>query len=61
MVEGFYTHDSGAAQVFAGEGGAALFVWTANLLPNAAAEMTDAMMERGVETVKRTLENESPA
>ena len=56
IVDGPYTHHNGAAQVFAEDDGAARFVWTADLLPNEAAEVTDAMMERGVETVKRTLE-----
>ncbi len=59
VVDGPYTHHNGAAQVLAGEGGGTLFVWTADLLPNEAAELTDAMMERGVETVKRTLEDGS--
>jgi hypothetical protein len=56
VVDGPYTHHNGAAQVFAGDDGGSLFVWTADLLPNEAAEPTDAMMERGVETVKQTLE-----
>jgi hypothetical protein len=56
VVEGPYTHHNGAAQVFPGDDGGTLFVWTADLLPNDAAGPTDAMMERGVETVKQTLE-----
>lgn len=39
-----------------GEDGETRFVWTADLLPNEAAPPTAEMMERGVETVKRTLE-----
>jgi hypothetical protein len=57
IVDGPYTHHNGAAQVIAEDDGGARFVWTADLLPNEAAETTDAMMERGVETVKRTLED----
>ena len=59
VVDGPYTHHNGAAQVLADGEGGTLFVWTADLLPNEAAEGTDAMMERGVETVKRTLEDGS--
>jgi hypothetical protein len=59
VVDGPYTHHNGAAQVLPGEDGGTVFVWTADLLPNEAAEATDAMMERGVETVKRTLEGGS--
>jgi hypothetical protein len=54
VVEGPYTHHNGAAQVLDGDDGRTLFVWTADLLPDDAAELTDAMMERGVETVKQT-------
>ncbi len=57
IVDGPYTHHNGAAQVFADSDGGSLFVWTADLLPNEAAEGTDAMMERGIETVKTTLES----
>jgi hypothetical protein len=32
------------------------FVWTADLLPNEAAQSTDEMMERGIGVVKETLE-----
>jgi hypothetical protein len=56
VVEGPYTHHNGAAQVLDGDDGGTLFVWTADLLPDEAAGPTDAMMERGVETVKQTLE-----
>jgi uncharacterized protein YndB with AHSA1/START domain len=59
VVDGPYTHHNGAAQVFAEDDGWTLFVWTADLLPDEAAEPTDAMMERGVETVKQTLERTS--
>lgn len=56
VVDGPYTHHNGAAQVFAeGENGSR-FVWTADLLPDAAAEPTGAMMQQGVEVVKKTLE-----
>jgi hypothetical protein len=57
VVDGPYTHHNGAAQVLPDEGSGTLFVWTSDLLPNEAAAATDAMMERGIETVKRTLES----
>ena len=55
VVDGPYTHHNGAAQVFA-EGEGSRFVWTADLLPDAAAEPTGAMMQQGVEVAKKTLE-----
>lgn len=56
IVDGPYTHHNGVAQVFAESPGQARFVWTADLLPDAAAEQTAAMMEHGVGIAKRTLE-----
>lgn len=56
VVDGPYSHHNGAAQVFAEGEGRARFVWTADLLPDAAAEQTAAMMGRGIDVVKETLE-----
>ena len=56
VVDGPYTHHNGAAQVHP-DGDGCRFVWIADLLPNEAAAPTDQMMERGIETVKRTLES----
>jgi hypothetical protein len=56
VVDGPYTHHNGAAQVFANEDGSALFVWTADLLPNETAQVTEELMGRGIDTVKQTLE-----
>jgi Polyketide cyclase / dehydrase and lipid transport len=50
-----FTHHNGAAQVLA-ENGATRFVWTADLLPHELAEPVAEFMQRGVETVKATLE-----
>ena len=58
VVDGPYSHHNGAAQVFA-EGEGSRFVWTADLLPDAAAAATGEMMEKGIEVAKRTLENSS--
>jgi hypothetical protein len=46
--------------VFAGDAGTARFVWAADLLPDELAEVTGELMERGIETVKRTLEAGAP-
>jgi carbon monoxide dehydrogenase subunit G len=57
IVDGPYTHHNGVAQVFANEDGTTRFVWTADLLPREMAQITSEMMERGVDTVKATLES----
>ncbi len=56
IVDGPYAHHNGAAQVFANEDGTARFVWIADVLPNEMAEITGELMERGIETVKQSLE-----
>lgn len=56
IVDGPYSHHNGAAQVLAGDDGGTRFVWVADLLPNELAQMTGELMERGIDTVKRTLE-----
>jgi uncharacterized protein YndB with AHSA1/START domain len=56
VIDGPYTHHNGAAQVFANEDGTTRFVWVADLLPGEAAQVTGELMERGIDTVKQTLE-----
>lgn len=56
IVEGPYAHHNGAAQVIDNGDGTSRFVWVADLLPDELAAPTAEMMERGVETVKQTLE-----
>jgi len=56
IVDGPYAHHNGAAQVLANEGGTTRFVWIADVLPNEIAEVTSELMERGIETVKQSLE-----
>jgi hypothetical protein len=56
IVDGPYTHHNGAAQVLANEDGTTRFVWIADLLPNEMAAVTSELMERGIETVKQSLE-----
>jgi hypothetical protein len=55
IVDGPYTHHNASAQVFAADGGGTRFVWIADLLPDEAAERTAGMMERGIDTIGRTL------
>lgn len=56
IVDGPYRHHNGAAQVFAERGGSR-FVWTADLLADDdVVTQTDAAMEMGIATVKKTLE-----
>lgn len=59
IVDGPYSHHNGAAQVLAGEDGTARFVWVADLLPAELAEPTEQLMERGIATVKATLEGQA--
>jgi uncharacterized protein YndB with AHSA1/START domain len=56
IVDGPYSHHNGAAQVLLDADGTTRFVWTADLLPDAAAERTKELMEHGTATVRRTLE-----
>jgi uncharacterized protein YndB with AHSA1/START domain len=56
VVDGPYTHHNGAAQVFA-EGEGCRFVWTADLLPDEVAAITDEMMDRGIDVLKETQES----
>jgi Polyketide cyclase / dehydrase and lipid transport len=56
IVDGPYSHHNGAAQVLTHPDGGTRFVWTADLLPDELAPQTEAMMERGIDTVKSTLE-----
>jgi hypothetical protein len=59
IVDGPYSHHNGVAQVLANEDGTTRFLWIADLLPDELAEVTSDFMERGIETVKSTLEADS--
>jgi hypothetical protein len=55
VVDGPFTHYNGAAQVLpAGKG--TRFVWISDLMPDEMAEQVEEMMERGIDTIKHTLE-----
>lgn len=56
IVDGPYEHHSGAADVH-DDDGTTRFVWTSDLLPDAAAEPTRAMMQQGSQAIRRALES----
>lgn len=56
IVDGPYAHHNGAAQVLDGDDGTTRFVWIADLLPDELAQPTGELMERGIDTIKQTLE-----
>lgn len=55
IVDGPYAHHNGAAEALDAGDGRTRFVWTADLLPDAAAERTRQFMERGTDVIRRTL------
>jgi hypothetical protein len=59
IVEGSYTHHNGVAQVFADGDSRSRFVWSADLLPNELAPPTAELMQRGIDVVKQTLEQQA--
>jgi len=61
IVDGPYSHHNGVAQVHADGDGKTRFVWVADLLPDDLAQITGELMERGIETVKQTLEGDAVA
>ncbi len=56
IVGGKFRHYSSAAQVFPDAAGGSRFVWTADLLPNDAAEGVAGMIDAGLAVIKRTME-----
>jgi hypothetical protein len=60
IVDGPYRHHHGVAQVFAEPDGRTRFVWTTDLLPDALAEPTGAMMAQGIEAIRATLVTAAP-
>jgi Polyketide cyclase / dehydrase and lipid transport len=57
VVESQPTHHNGALQVFA-EGEGSYVVWIADVLPHELAPPMAAMMEQGLATMKRTMEQQ---
>jgi hypothetical protein len=55
-VVGGFEHHSASMQVLALDDGACHFVWTSDILPDAAAEQVRPLMEAGAAALKRTFE-----
>jgi hypothetical protein len=55
IVGGRYSHHNASAQIFAAPGGAARFVWNADLLPDELAAPTENLMRQGTAAVRMTL------
>jgi hypothetical protein len=60
VVEGRPTHHNGSIQIFPAGGGCRL-VWIADLLPNELAKPIGAMMQQGMDAMKRKLEADAAA
>jgi uncharacterized protein YndB with AHSA1/START domain len=56
ILDAPYTHHNASAQVFDRPGGGTRFVWIADVLPHEIAPRTSALMDRGINTIKQTLE-----
>jgi hypothetical protein len=56
IVDGPYSHHNGVAQMLSRDDGT-LLVWTTDLLPDAAADRTRELMQRGSEAIKANLES----
>jgi len=56
IVDGPYAHHNGSAQVFDAGHGRSRFVWITDLLPDELQAPTEQLMERGIRTVRETLE-----
>jgi hypothetical protein len=55
-VGGSLTHHNASAQVFSDASGLTKVVWIADLLPDKAASVIDAMVEQGMAVMKETLD-----
>src|SRR3954470_19918480 len=55
IVDGPYAHHNGAAQALDAGDGRTRFVWTADLLPDAAAGRPRRFMDQGTDVIGRTL------
>ncbi len=53
------THYNASVEVFPNGEGTSRLVWRVNFLPNELASSLDAVMERGAQVMKQTLENAS--
>ncbi len=51
------THHNASAEVLADDQGRSRFVWITDVLPHELAGPTGALMERGIEVIRQTLES----
>ena len=56
VVGGGFEHHGASMRVLPGDNGGCRFVWTSDVLPDAAAEWVRPLMEAGVAALKRTFE-----
>ena len=56
IVDGPYAHHHASAQVLSDGDDRCRFVWIADVLPHAAAEVTSELMQRGIGVIKATME-----
>ena len=56
VLSGGFEHHGASMQVVPGDNGTCRFVWTRDVLPNAAAERIRPLMDTGVAALKRTFE-----
>lgn len=61
VVGGPMTHHNASAQVFPDGAAGTRFVWIADLLPHELAPVIAGMIEHGLETIRRTLEQPAGA
>ncbi len=60
VVEGRPTHHNGSIQIFP-DGGGCRLVWIADLLPHELAKPIGAMMQQGMDAMKKKLEADAAA
>ena len=59
IVDGPWTHHSGAVELHPEDGGRTRFVWTTDILPHETAEATRQMIEQGMLVIQETLDGPS--
>jgi carbon monoxide dehydrogenase subunit G len=57
LVSGGFEHHGASMQVFTHDEGACRFVWTTDVLPDAAADRIRPLMDAGIAALKRTFDS----
>jgi hypothetical protein len=55
IVDGPWTHHNGSVELHVADGNRTRFVWTTDILPDATVEMTEPMVDQGMEAIRKTL------